>query len=275
MQCAARAARAMRLRNADRSSAMRLNVTTRRMVHTPLIKFRYGKGGAARAAPSASPAAAPAAAPQTSLQEGSPLYYLTVECRVDRALQLCHEVGSDRFEYSSPVTKILRSGSNASAPLSWDAIALKASCAAMRAVPAANSAWLGPEATRMFHQVHVECRASDGSSRVLADAGSLGLSGLSAGMAAPGGDAAAPTFTVDFLGEIAFGRQRLGVGQSATLTLSEPVKKLVPAQGDELEQALVVQATLTCDHRTVDGALGATWLKHFKQATENPVVLLL
>ena len=30
-------------------------------------------------------------------------------------------------------------------------------------------------------QVHVECRASDGSSRVLADAGSLGLSGLSAG----------------------------------------------------------------------------------------------
>ena len=142
MQCAARAARA-------RSSAMRLNVTTRRMVHTPMIQFRYGKGNkssslsfpcspplaagrAARAAPSAapgaamaSPAAAPQAAPQTSLQEGAPLYYLTVECRVDRALQLCHEVGSDRFEYSSPVTKVLRSGSNASAPLSWDAIALK------------------------------------------------------------------------------------------------------------------------------------------------------
>jgi pyruvate dehydrogenase E2 component (dihydrolipoamide acetyltransferase) len=50
---------------------------------------------------------------------------------------------------------------------------------------------------------------------------------------------------------------------------------MVPGDEDGLEQALVVQATLTCDHRTVDGALGATWLQHFKKATEDPMVMLL
>ena len=33
--------------------------------------------------------------------------------------------------------------------------------------------------------------------------------------------------------------------------------------------------SLSSDHRVVDGAIGAEWLKAFKQKMENPVLLLL
>ncbi len=36
----------------------------------------------------------------------------------------------------------------------------------------------------------------------------------------------------------------------------------------------IMKVTLSCDHRVVDGALGATFLKTFKQLMENPVLLL-
>jgi pyruvate dehydrogenase E2 component (dihydrolipoamide acetyltransferase) len=33
--------------------------------------------------------------------------------------------------------------------------------------------------------------------------------------------------------------------------------------------------TLSCDHRVVDGAIGAQWLGAFKSYIENPVTLML
>jgi len=33
--------------------------------------------------------------------------------------------------------------------------------------------------------------------------------------------------------------------------------------------------TLSCDHRVVDGALGAEWLAQLRRLLEGPVVLLL
>jgi pyruvate dehydrogenase E2 component (dihydrolipoamide acetyltransferase) len=32
--------------------------------------------------------------------------------------------------------------------------------------------------------------------------------------------------------------------------------------------------TLTCDHRVVDGAIGARWLQAFKTFVEDPITLL-
>jgi pyruvate dehydrogenase E2 component (dihydrolipoamide acetyltransferase) len=33
--------------------------------------------------------------------------------------------------------------------------------------------------------------------------------------------------------------------------------------------------TLTCDHRVVDGAIGAKWIQVFKSLVENPIGLLV
>ncbi len=42
-----------------------------------------------------------------------------------------------------------------------------------------------------------------------------------------------------------------------------------------LAVATVMTVTLTCDHRVVDGALGAKWLQHFKRYVEHPVTMML
>ena len=46
-------------------------------------------------------------------------------------------------------------------------------------------------------------------------------------------------------------------------------------QGDELAIATVMSVTLSCDHRVVDGAVGARWLNAFQQRLENPLSMLL
>ena len=42
-----------------------------------------------------------------------------------------------------------------------------------------------------------------------------------------------------------------------------------------LAKATVMTVTLTCDHRVVDGATGAKWLKAFQRYVEDPVTMLL
>jgi len=37
----------------------------------------------------------------------------------------------------------------------------------------------------------------------------------------------------------------------------------------------VMNVTLSCDHRVVDGAVGAEWLKAFKQYVENPMLMII
>jgi len=36
-----------------------------------------------------------------------------------------------------------------------------------------------------------------------------------------------------------------------------------------------MSCTLSCDHRTVDGAVAAKWIQEFKQLMENPELMLL
>ena len=45
-------------------------------------------------------------------------------------------------------------------------------------------------------------------------------------------------------------------------------------RGDQLAIATVMSVTLTCDHRVVDGAVGARFLAAFKGFVEDPVTLL-
>jgi pyruvate dehydrogenase E2 component (dihydrolipoamide acetyltransferase) len=45
--------------------------------------------------------------------------------------------------------------------------------------------------------------------------------------------------------------------------------------GDKVEVATVVSCTLSCDHRVVDGAVGAELLNAFKMLMEEPVRMLV
>ena len=58
------------------------------------------------------------------------------------------------------------------------------------------------------------------------------------------------------------------------LSVGAGAKRAVVKEG-ALAVATVMTVTLTCDHRVVDGALGAKWLQHFKRYVENPITMML
>jgi pyruvate dehydrogenase E2 component (dihydrolipoamide acetyltransferase) len=45
--------------------------------------------------------------------------------------------------------------------------------------------------------------------------------------------------------------------------------------GDQVTAATIMTATLSCDHRVVDGAVGAELLNAFKMLVEDPVRMLI
>jgi pyruvate dehydrogenase E2 component (dihydrolipoamide acetyltransferase) len=61
--------------------------------------------------------------------------------------------------------------------------------------------------------------------------------------------------------------------QSAILSVGTAEKTQVPA-GDGARWASVLTATLTSDHRAIDGATAASWLREFKALVEDPASLL-
>ena len=62
--------------------------------------------------------------------------------------------------------------------------------------------------------------------------------------------------------------------QSTILAVGQSEKRAV-VKGDQIKVANMMTVTLSCDHRVVDGALGAQLLAAFKGFIEEPVTMLL
>jgi pyruvate dehydrogenase E2 component (dihydrolipoamide acetyltransferase) len=62
--------------------------------------------------------------------------------------------------------------------------------------------------------------------------------------------------------------------QGCILSVGVGEKRAV-VRGDALAVATVMTVTLTCDHRVVDGAIGARWLSAFKSLIENPIAMIV
>ena len=153
-----------------------------------------------------------------------------------------------------------------------EAMVVRASAAALRAVPLANSAWTDT-ATRQWHDVNIMCRGSAAEYSVpYADV--MGLRPVAQAASRGSDHPVAPTFTVDFLDDLAFARGIVGHGQSCVLTVGKARTESVMVNG-EVEMRRMVTATLSCDHRTVDGAVGAAFLQEFTKVFECPSLLLL
>lgn len=65
--------------------------------------------------------------------------------------------------------------------------------------------------------------------------------------------------------------------QSCILAVGGTQKRIVPDKDSEQgwKESDYVAVTLSCDHRTVDGAVGARWLQYFRQFLEDPHSMLL
>ena len=84
------------------------------------------------------------------------------------------------------------------------------------------------------------------------------------------------TFTVSNLGM--FGIEEftsiLNAPESCIMAIGA-IKQAPVVRNGELGIGNIMKVTLTCDHRTVDGASGAKFLQTFKSFVENPVTMLV
>ena len=205
-----------------------------------------------------------------------PHYYLTSELNVDALLKL-------------------RADLNARAAMSGDGVKLsvndfivKAAALACRKVPEANSSWMD-NAIRRFNYVDMSIAVSTDTgliTPVVKDADIKGLASISSETKELAGRARqnklqpheyqGGTFTISNLGM--FGVTQFAAiinpPQAAILAIGGAAGKVVKV-GAEFKEVQVMNVTLSCDHRVVDGAVGAQWLQAFKGFIENPVTMLL
>ncbi|MES2343452.1 MAG: 2-oxo acid dehydrogenase subunit E2, partial [Pseudomonadota bacterium] len=167
-------------------------------------------------------------------------------------------------------------------------LVIKACAIALKQVPEANASY-SPEGIAMHHHADIAMAvAIDGGliTPIIRAAETKGL----AAIATEAKDLAARartrklkpeefqggTFSVSNLGM--FGIKAfasiLNEPQGAILSVGAGEQRPVVKNG-QLAIATVMTVTLTCDHRVVDGAIGARWLQAFKGLIEDPITMIV
>jgi pyruvate dehydrogenase E2 component (dihydrolipoamide acetyltransferase) len=172
--------------------------------------------------------------------------------------------------------------------LSVNDFIIKACAMALQAVPAANTVWAGDRMLRLKPSDVAVAVAVEGGlfTPVLRDAEKKSLSALSAEMKdlatraktkklAPheyqGG-----SFAISNLGMMGIENFDAVINppHGSILAVGAGIKKPVVMADGTIGVATVMSMTLSVDHRVIDGALGAEFLKAVIEALENPMVML-
>lgn len=182
-----------------------------------------------------------------------------------------------------------RTAVNAVAPVkvSFNDLIIKASAMALRKHPAVNSSWMG-ETTRTYQHVHIGSAVAIEDGLIVpvirfADQKSLSEISMEAKQLTEKArnkklqpnEFSGNTFTISNLGMMDIDEFTAIVNPPDSCILA--VGKITPTPVVENGQVVVRQLlklTLSCDHRVVDGAVGAAFLQTLKAYLENPVTML-
>ncbi len=202
-----------------------------------------------------------------------PDFPLIVDCEIDALLGMRKEL-------------------NAQAPegvkVSVNDMIIRAAALALKAVPAANASFT-PDGIAYHKNADVAVAvAIDGGliTPIVRHAENKGLSTISVEMkdlAARARDKKLKpqeyqggTFSISNLGMMGIKSFGSIVNEPHGMILSIGAGAPTPVVKDgELAIATVMTVTLTCDHRVVDGALGAEWLGVFKRYVQSPITMML
>jgi pyruvate dehydrogenase E2 component (dihydrolipoamide acetyltransferase) len=199
----------------------------------------------------------------------APHFYLTMEINMDRAMDMRKSINE-----ISPVK------------ISFNDMVIKAVALALRLHPDVNVSWLG-EKIRKNHHVHigVAVAVKDGLVvPVIRFADSKTFSHFAAEVKdlaqkahdkkLQPSDWEGSTFTISNLGM--FGIEEFTAiinPPDACIMAVGGIKETAVVKNGQLAIGNVMKVTLSCDHRAVDGAVGAAFLKTFKSLLEEPVRL--
>ncbi|XP_071372092.1 dihydrolipoyllysine-residue acetyltransferase component of pyruvate dehydrogenase complex, mitochondrial isoform X5 [Centroberyx affinis] len=265
-----------------------------RVTRKDIESFVPPKAAPVTAAPAAPTPAAPTAAPTGTFtdipisnirkviaqrlmqsKQTIPHYYLSVDVNMDQVLELRKELNAVKAQ---------------NIKLSVNDFIIKASALACLKVPEANSSWMDT-VIRQNHVVDVSVAVSTANgliTPIVFNAHTKGLAAISSDVSALAAKARdgklqphefqGGTFTISNLGM--FGIKNFSAiinpPQACILAVGGSEKRLLPADNEKgFDVASVMSVTLSCDHRVVDGAVGAQWLAEFRKFLEKPVTMLL
>ena len=204
-----------------------------------------------------------------------PHFYLTLDLNIDPLLALRKDIN----------VSLEASGSK----ISVNDLVIKAAAMALMDFPSANASWNGDEIL-YYQRADVSVAvATDGGliTPIIQDANNKSLTEISreikdkaeraqSGKLLPqeyqGG-----TFSVSNLGMFGITQFDAVINppQGAILAVGAGEKRPVVQADGSLGVATMMTVTLSCDHRVVDGAVGAQWLQAFKARIEKPLSMLV
>ena len=201
----------------------------------------------------------------------APHFFLTMEINMDNAMS-----SRTAINEVSPVK------------ISFNDMVIKAAAMALRQHPAVNSSWMG-DFIRQNQHIHIGSaialpeglivpviRFADQKSlsQIAADAKSLYDKARNKKIQPT--DFTGNTFTISNLGmmEIEEFTAIINPPDSAILAVGT-IKETVVKKEAGFGVSNFMKVTLSCDHRSVDGAVGAAFLQTFKKFLENPVTMLV
>lgn len=224
-----------------------------------------------------------------------PHYYVSVEINLSQLLKV-------REQFNQQLGVSTKKSAESNFGLGVLDFLVKAAAQAVRQVPDVNASWM-ETFVRRYDQVDVNLVVGSGSSLatpVIRNVGEKGLLSIADeirqfenslfsndqsvvdGFLQDESKQAIGTLTIHNLG--AYGVKAAApivmLPQACALAFGAIQETVVPRktgenEGKAWEIAPVMVATMSCDHRVVDGAVSAQYLSAFKQLVENPLNLLL
>ncbi len=201
----------------------------------------------------------------------APHFFLTMEINMDNAM-----ASRGSINEVSPVK------------ISFNDMVIKAAAMALRQHPAVNSSWMG-DFIRQNNHIHIGSaialpeglivpviRFADQKSLSQIAADAKDLYDKARNKKIQPQDFSGNTFTISNLGmmDIEEFTAIINPPDSAILAVGK-IKETVVKKADGFGTSNFMKVTLSCDHRSVDGAVGAAFLQTFKKFLENPVTMLV
>ncbi len=201
----------------------------------------------------------------------APHFYLTMEINMDKAMEARKSINE-----VSPIK------------ISFNDMVIKAVAASLRQNPDVNVSWLGDKIRKNHHiNIGVAVAIKDGLVvPVVRFADNKSLSHIAAEVKdlaqkaqdkkLQPSDWEGSTFTISNLGM--FGIEDFTAiinPPDACILAVGGIKETAIVKNGQLVAGNVMKVTMSCDHRAVDGAVGAAFLKTFKSLLEEPVRLLV
>lgn len=202
-----------------------------------------------------------------------PHFYLTVDCDIDNLLKARKQINEQAL---------------GAYKLSVNDFVIKACAQALKRVPSANASWIEDQIYQYKSADVAVAVAVDGGliTPVIRQAETKGLMDISMEMKALASRAREGKLKPEEFQGGTFSLSNLGMyGITQFSAIINPPQGCILAvgageerpvvRGGLLTTATMMTCTLSVDHRVVDGAVGANFLKVFQEIIENPVMMVL